>query len=69
MSNGRPEISKSSLLVSINIKVIRSLQDGTLARVNGLSLNLTPHTAPIDPIDFQKIIGKKIKVGPKIDHL
>ena len=32
--------SKSSLQVSINIKVITSLQDGTVARVNGLSLNL-----------------------------
>ena len=32
--------SKSSLLVSMNIKAMRSLQDGTVASVKGLSLNL-----------------------------
>ena len=34
--------SKSSLQVSINIKVIRSLQDRTVARVKGLRVNLNP---------------------------
>ena len=32
--------SKSSLLASINMKVMTSLQEGTLGRLNGLSLKL-----------------------------
>ena len=49
--------SKSSLLVSVNIEVIISLQDGTVARVNGLSLNLNdpPPTISTNLIQLKPI--------------